>query len=195
MKSKKIIIIVLAILILNLPAYSQNNLKSSNFIPKVFWNKFSLPTVSECKIRITPYDISPDEEYCRFLGHLSKGTKITMKKMFQERGWTKLILQAEEFEDDFEVFLKGSTKANLKKSFDLAFSSKEIKDDSNFCDCHQKTKLDLIKCKGFPDSITRTKEEEIFHFGYGFIGGQCGGFDISTVRIKKGKIINVGGII
>jgi hypothetical protein len=192
MESNKIILIFFVILFFSFPAFAKSQQKK-NIIPSVFWTKFPLPRVSECKIRITSNDISPDEEFCRFLGHISKGTKITLKRVSQERGWTKLILRTEEEDDDFEVFLKSDTKANLKKSFDLAFSRKEIEGDSHFCDCYQKTKLDLIKCKGFPSTITRENGEEIFYFDYGFIGGQCGSFDISTVRIKNGKIIMVGG--
>jgi hypothetical protein len=196
MKSKIFLIAITVMLLLVSGAQAQAKFKVVNFIPKVFWNKFPLPTMSEwCKTRITTNDISPDEEYCSFLGHLPKGTKLQLKTVTTENGWTKLSLLAEGENEAFEVFLKSDSTANLKGSFNLAFSTKEVEDDSYSCDCYQKTKLDLIKCKGFPSKITRNGKEEIFTFDYGFIGGQCRSFDISHVRIRNGKIIEIGGIV
>jgi hypothetical protein len=194
MKTFKVLIIILVVALIVPAAFSQLKAQKNQLAPKFYWTEFALATAGDCKIKIAPDDISPNEKDCAFTGHLPKGSKVKLKNKSDKGNWAKLIFEDENGQA-FEIYLKNDSEINYEKALNLAFSDTEIEDDSNLCGCDEKTKLDLIKCKGFPSRIARKDETEIYYFGLDSASGQMCGFDLSQVTIKKGRITQVSGTI
>src|SRR6185503_1799883 len=106
------------------------------------------------------------------------------------RYWPELF----ELKSEYEVLLDKRSFTNFRKSFDLLFSAKSV---SRHYDCpgDVKTKKKVIQCLGFPISVTRDRGTEIYSYIAEFVGRSAFGFDAFAVRIRKGKVVEVSGII
>ncbi len=189
--------ITLFILILSLPItiFSQNNFDKKLLVGRSFWTKFTLATESECEIKISPTDIITNNEYCKFDVHLETNTKITLKRIVNYRTWAKLVFEDTD-KTDFKIYLKNNSKRNFRRSFNLAFSRKEISEDAVYHICPEKNKIEVIKNLGFPTSIRRNGKNEEWYFDPGWIGGPtvCG-YDAMTIKMKAGVITQISGIV
>ena len=78
------------------------------------------------------------------------------------------------------------------------FTEKKLEEfyDTN-CPDNVRTKKQLIRCIGFPISVTREGDVEKYFYILEFVGFNSigGSFDGFTVELKKNKIINVSGYI
>lgn len=191
---RKIAFLIISILILSSSIISQTNINKNIFVGKSYWTKFVLATFSDCRIEITPDNISPNQGNCKFQIHLEANSKIKLKKIIYQKQWAKLI-----FDDkgnyEFEIFLKSDSKINLQKSFDLAFSKKSVSDDRITPSCNVKTRLDVIRKNGFPSEIYRKGKSETWIFDVGWIGGQFCGYDATHIEIKNGIVTDISGIV
>lgn len=182
----------LLIFLLSASAFSQTGIDKNKFVGKTFWTKFVLATLSDCKIEITPDDLSPSENFCHFYEHLEPNTAIKLKALTDEKDWARLTFEVKG--DEFEVFIKNDTKRNFRKSFALAFSKQKLSGEKIYGECisgkrDAKTPRDVIRKMGFPSKIGRDEVDELWTFTPR-IQGDCGG-DITYVRIKNGQVTQV----
>lgn len=192
MKRRFIIWSLFSFLVLSSAAFSQTKINKNKFIGKSFWTKFVFATRSDCKIEITPDDLSPSEKFCRFYDHLEPNTALKLKNLTDEKDWARLTF---EFNDnEFVVFIKNDTKRNFQKSFEMFFSKKKISEGEVFSDCvsrkrDAKTTRDVIRKMGFPSKIGRDEIDELWTFSPR-VQVDCGG-DVTYIRIKNGQVTEV----
>ncbi len=189
------IIIIISVLASTISAFSQTKIKTEKFVGMSYWTKFVLATEGNCKIEITPTDISPSEEICVFSAHLKTDTKIKLLELSDEKNWAKLKFQTAD-KREFDVYLKNDSRKTFHKSFKLAFSkNKRFKEDYYPYDNSLDTKLDLIKNLGFPTSISRDKENEKWTFGADWVYFDFYNYDETYIYLENDKVTKINGII
>lgn len=195
--SKRILICFLfSFLALTANGFSQTKIDKKKLVGKSFRTKFVLATDGDCRIEITPNDLSSDQEYCEFVSHIKSNTKLKLKDFSDEKNWAKLVFEVEGENDEFEIFLKNDSKRSFQKSFKLAFSDRKISDDVVFPSCDGKNKLDIIRKMGFPSKISREREQkEKWTFDPGWIGGFPCSYDVTYIEMQNGKVVSVSGEI
>lgn len=176
----------LVVLMLNLSVIAQQEHSSKKFSSNTYWTKSVLAIDGDCKIKVAPDDISPDEKVCYFYKHLLIGSQVTLQMLKMESPWAKLTFIDDKSKEAFVIYVKNTSKKTFKDAFDLFFSKREIKDSFDSCDIG--TKLDVIKKIGFPSRFSRSDKGESWHFDVAYVGGQICGYDASTIEIGNRKV-------
>jgi hypothetical protein len=116
---------------------------------------------------------------------VDKFLKLTLKP--QDK-FLKLALQTQK--DSFQVLLAN----RFERSFDLAFAEKwEEKKTDGGCVGDYTTKLQVIKCIGFPIFACKKGRTERLFYTLEFAGSA--NYDTWWIEIKDGKVVNVTGTI
>ena len=113
---RKITFLILSSLLFVCSVFSQTNFNTKLLVGKFYWTKIILAREGNCKIEITPNDISPNQKYCNFQNHLEANSKIKLKESTYQKQWAKLTF-VNENKIDFVVFLKNDSKQDFQKSF------------------------------------------------------------------------------
>lgn len=189
---KKIFVQIALAFLLSASAFSQNRQDQS----KTYWLKHSLIFFKDCMPRVFPDNIIFTEGDCSVSPYqgdiLSKGFSVEMDYIGEESGFAKILFKYKS--KSYEVLLKNDSPKNFRKTFDLLFSRKMV---SEARDCGDiKTRKQVIKCLGFPISVTRDGDVEKYFYILEFVGqSPFSSYDGFTIKIKNKKVIDVSGYI
>jgi|SRR5688572_3943701 len=194
--------IVLSIL-LSITAQAQSNVDGKINTSKPYWLNYSLIFLQGCQPRVFPDNIIFAEGTCRVEAYsgkiFSRGTKVKIYSVVEGDGFAKVRFrywpEIYESESEYEIFLKSGSSKNFRQSFALLFSEKKVPDEYD-CPDGVKTKKQVIQCLGFPISVEREGDVEKYFYILEFVGpNPFSGYDGFTLKIKRGKVIDVSGYI
>lgn len=181
------IMVVLSVVSLS---FGQNSTNS-----RYYFSRIVLPMyASNCKAQITADDIAPNKRSCIFKGHLEIGTKFQLIRERRAGLWTKVTLATDENEE-LSIYIDRS-RGKFQDIFEMVLSPMPFEQSRFGCDA--KTKVEVIQLIGFPSSIKRDRNGEVWSYDIEHISslrGDVCGFDASSVRIKKDGTVLISGII
>lgn len=112
--------------------------------------------------------------------------------MIRFRHWPEIY----ESDADYEILLSSGSEKNFSQSFRLLFSETEVTDERDgACPADLLTKAQVIKCMGFPISVSKSGGVEKYSYILEFVGFSYLGYDGWTIELKNNKVINVSGYI
>lgn len=157
-----------------------------------YWTRTVLATEATCKLRIGDSVFSPGESECAYYGHLAADTRVFLKSIARSKPWAKLKLKSEAGET-FIIEISNQNNGVFDRIFDSFFASEAS--DEDYPDCNGTVLKDFITSVGFPDTISRTGNEEHWSLSYGHLSTRRCGFEIATLRFVHGELESVFGEI
>lgn len=162
---------------------------------RYYFSRIVLPMyASNCKAQITADDIAPSKRSCIFKGHLEIGTKLQLIKERRAGRWKQVTLATDENEE-FSIYIDYPS-GKFQDIFGMVLSPIPFEHSRFGCDA--KTKVEVIQLIGFPSSIKRDRNGEVWSYDIEHISslrGDVCGFDASWVQIKKDGTILISGIV
>lgn len=172
----------------------------SSALPKTYWLKYSLIFFSGCEPLVSPDNIIFTEGDCitdAYKGKiLPRGTEVKKLSIDNSNELAKVSFTVAS--DAYEIALTQNSEKEFRKAFKLLFTEKKLEEfyESRCPDSGIKTKKQLIRCLGFPITVTQNEEVEEYFYIIEFTGGTyISSFDGFTFKIKNGKIIDLSGYI
>ena len=195
----RIILQISVVFLLSIPAYAR--LKSEVSLSKPYWLNYSLIFLEGGPPKVFPNNIvfTEEDNVNPSSGRIfSRGTKIKIYSVSMGKRFARIRFgywPIFELKSEYEVLLDKRSMSNFRKSFKLLFSARNVSPDYH-CPADIKTKKQVIECLGFPISVTREGSTENYFYYGEFIGpNPFAPYDAFTIKIRKGKVVSVSGII
>jgi hypothetical protein len=195
----------LAVLLLCCVASAQGKTALAGSLSKPYWLNHNLIFLKDCRPVVSPRNITFNEGDCEgssaYSGKIfSRATKVKIYSVVRGKDFAVVRLrhwpEINELDAEYEMLLRGDSEKNFIKSFRLLFSETELHNDHGAsCPDNVKTKAQVIKCMGFPISVSHSGGVEKYFYILEFAGFSYLGYDGWTIEIKNGKVINVSGYI
>ncbi len=174
-------------------------------LTRPYWLNYSLVFLEGCRPVVSPHNITFTDGNCpesnAYSGKIFlRATKVKIYSVAKGKGFTKIKFrhwpEIYELDSEYEVLLRSDSERNFSNSFHLLFSEREVTDERGAtCPDDLKTKAQVIKCMGFPISISKVGGVEKYSYILEFVGFGYLGYDGWTFEIKNNKVINVSGYI
>jgi hypothetical protein len=190
-------------LVLGLATYAQGDANTKVNLSKPYRLNYSLIFLKGCQPLAFPDNIIFTQGSCRvdaYSGKIfSRGTKVKIYSVVKGEDFAKVRFrywpEIYELESEYEILLKSDSDRNFRKSFELLFSERKVSDEYD-CPNGVETKKQVIQCLGFPISVEREGDVEKYFYILEFVGpNPFSGYDGFTLKIMKGKVIDVYGYI
>ncbi len=121
------------------------------------------------------------------------GIELEITSMERADKFLKLSIKTQK--DSFQVLLANRSRRELERSFDLVFAEKWAEREGDIGCGGYETKLQAIKCLGFPIfACKKGRTERLFYIPQ-YAEGRLLGYDECWIEIKDGKVVNIAGII
>jgi hypothetical protein len=191
--SRVVVTLVLFVAASHYSAPAQSSRDLNNLLSKTFWTRVILATSGDCKIQITPNDLSPNQNNCHFGDELEVSSKVKIRSVKKERGWSRLRIETKLGKTN--IYLRNTSVNVFRKSLFMFFSRSPLTDPGP--SCQGSTKAELIRNLGFPSVIHRDGDSETWELSYAW-GGRieyCDGYDTARISILKGMVKGIGGTL
>lgn len=198
-------LMVVALLPVCTGARAQKTRAAEPGLDKPYWLNYSLIFLDDCRPVVSPRNIVFAEGDCQKSSPSSgkifpKAAKVKLYSVTRGENFSKVRFrhwpEIYELDAEYELILRSDSETNFIKSFRLLFSEREFRHDHGAaCPDDVKTKAQVIKCMGFPISVSKSGDAEKYSYILEFAGFGYLGYDGWTIEIKNGKVINVSGYI
>lgn len=165
-----------------------------------YWLKYSLIFFTGCQPTVSADNITFTRGSCStnpYAGDiLPRGTEVRVTSVSRTKPYA--VVSFKRGAHDYEVALENGRKDDFRKAFDLLFTTKRLSEFyETKCPNKVETKRDVIACLGFPITITRDGDVELYFYILEFVGPGSigGGFDGFNVKIKRNRFIDITGYI
>ncbi|HZH31124.1 MAG TPA: hypothetical protein VEY11_10210 [Pyrinomonadaceae bacterium] len=194
----------LIVLLLCAGVSAQGKTALAGSLSKPYWLNHNLIFLKGCRPLVSPHNITFTEGDCDIDANsgkiFSRATKVKIYSVTSSKGFAAVRFrhwpEIYELDTEYEILLRSDSAKNFNRSFRLLFSERDVTDDQRpECPDELKTKAQVIKCMGFPLSVTRRGGMEKYSYIMEFAGFSYLGYDGWTVELKRNNVINVWGNI
>ncbi|MDX6557205.1 MAG: hypothetical protein QOF72_254, partial [Blastocatellia bacterium] len=170
----------------------------SSRLSGTYWLRYSLIFFHGCQPIVSPTNIIFTEGDCSTDAYsgkiLPRGTEVSVTSIRQGKQFA--IVSFNHGSIEYQVAFANRSKKTLHNALNLLLTKKTLDEFyETRCPDNVKTKRQLIRCIGFPISVTRDGDFENYFYIIEFVGPNLigGSFDGFNVKIRRNRILGVSG--
>lgn len=190
---------ILLLLLVSGSVYARSTDRSKVSLSEPYWIKYSLIYLPGCQPKVFPDNIIFTDGPCSddaYSGKIfQRGTRVKINSVIRGEGFAKVRFGYPDYKTEYEVLLKYDSSKSFNRSFALLFSKDKVPHEYR-CPNELTTKQQVIRCLGYPISITKKGDVERYFYILEFVGpNPFSSYDGFWVEIKDDKFKGVTGYI